>query len=113
MRGQHRTSVWEIDKARKSEEHPTMKPVELYANAYMNNSDEGDVVFDAYGGSGTAVIAAEQVKRKARVVEISPAYCDVICTRYRNLTQVPAILEGTGKTFDDVAAERLGSAIPA
>lgn len=108
MRGTHRTSVWEVDKPRKSKEHPTMKPVELYANAYLNNSDDGDVVFDAYGGSGTAIIAAEQVKRKAIVIEVAPAYCDVICTRFLNLTSIPAILESTRQTFDEVAKERLG-----
>ena len=92
MNGTHKTSVWKVDKPRKSAEHPTMKPVELYANAYLNNSDDGDVVADLYGGSGTAIIAAEQVRRKARVVEISPAYCDVIITRWETLTGRKAVI---------------------
>ena len=98
MRGTHKTSVWKIDKPRKSAEHPTMKPVELYANAYLNNSDDGDAVFDAYCGSGTAIVAAEQVGRKARGLEISPAYCDVSCHRYLNLSGKMPIRED-GTTF--------------
>jgi DNA modification methylase len=95
MHGKHKTSVWNVDKPRKSAEHPTMKPVELYANAYLNNSDDRDVVFDPYSGSGTAFIAAEQVRRVARGIEISPAYCDVIVTRWQNLTGKTAVLEST------------------
>lgn len=88
----HKTSVWKVDKPRKSAEHPTMKPVELYANAYLNNSEAGDIVADLYGGSGTAAIAAEQTNRKARLIEISPAYCDVIIARWEKLTQKKAEL---------------------
>jgi DNA modification methylase len=86
MGGEHKTSVWEIDKPRANKSHPTMKPVELYVNAYLNNSDEGDVVYDAYGGSGTCIIAAEQTKRRGRAIEISPHYCDVIISRWADFT---------------------------
>lgn len=86
MRGEHRTSVWEIDKPRASKEHPTMKPVELVANALLNNSDSGDVAFDAYLGSGTTLIACEQLGRKCRAVEISPAYVAVAIERWHMLT---------------------------
>lgn len=86
MKGKHRTSVWEVDKPRASPEHPTMKPVELYANAYLNNSEDGDIVADLYSGSGTMFIAAEQVGRIARGLELSPAYCDVIVQRWEKLT---------------------------
>lgn len=96
MGGTHKTSVWEVDKPRANAEHPTMKPVELYANAYQNNSDAGDIVADMYGGSGTACIAAEQTGRKARMIEISPAYCDVIVTRWENLTGKKAELSKGG-----------------
>ncbi len=81
MLGKHRTSVWEIDKPRKSEFYPTMKPVELYANAYLNNSDAGDKVCDIYAGSGTAFVAAEQTGRIAYGVELSEKYCAVILER--------------------------------
>ena len=86
MEGKHKTSVWKVDKPRKSADHPTMKPVELYANAYLNNSDKGDVVFDPYAGSGTMFIAAEQVGRIAVGIEIEPRYCDVIVRRWESLT---------------------------
>ena len=94
MNGKHRTSVWEIDRERKCAEHPTMKPVELYANGYLNNSDEGDNVYDAYIGSGTAFIAAEQLNRRCYGLEISPAYCDVIVERWQNLTGGKAVRNG-------------------
>lgn len=86
MLGIHKTSVWEVDKPRANKEHPTMKPVELYTNAYLNNSDNGDIVFDPYCGSGTCIIAAEQTGRKGRGIEISPNYCDVILNRWSEFT---------------------------
>jgi DNA modification methylase len=92
MLGKHRTSVWEIDRPRASAEHPTMKPVELVANAMLNNSDEGDTVLDTYCGSGTTIVAAEQMKRRGRGVEIEPRYCDVIVTRWETLTGRKAVL---------------------
>jgi DNA modification methylase len=104
MGGEHRTSVWKIDKPRKSAEHPTMKPVELYANAYLNNSDAGDNVFDMYSGSGTAFIAAEQLGRRCYGLELEPKYCDVICQRWSMLTgRVPTREDGTSFTTVEVA----------
>lgn len=96
MRGTHKTSVWEIDKPRESKMHPTMKPVALYANAYLNNGDPGDAVFDIYAGSGTAFIAAEQTGRTCVGIEINPAYCDVIVERWQNLTGQKATRERHG-----------------
>lgn len=84
--GAHRTSVWEIDRPRASEDHPTMKPVELYVNAFQNNSKAGDTVYEPFAGSGTAVIASEQVGRKCRAIEIEPRYCDVIVRRWEEFT---------------------------
>lgn len=98
MGGMHKTSVWEIDRVRECKDHPTIKPVELYANAYLNNSDSGDIVFDAYAGSGTAFIAAEQTGRACRGVEISPPYCDVVVKRWEALT---------GKTAERIPAAAL------
>jgi len=93
MAGKHRTSIWEIDKPRASAEHPTMKPVELYANAYANNSDHGDIVADIYAGSGTAIIAAQQLSRRAYCVEIEPRYIDVAIERWQKLTGGKATLD--------------------
>jgi DNA modification methylase len=86
MLGEHKTSVWEIDKPSKSKEHPTMKPVELPVNALLNNSDAGDVVFDGYSGSGTTLIACAQTGRVARVIEIEPKYVAVALQRYQDAT---------------------------
>jgi len=100
MLGTHRTSVWEIDRPQKSKEHPTMKPVALYVNAFLNNSDSGDVVFDLFGGSGTCVVAAEQTGRRARVIEIAPNYCDVILARWAKFTNKDPVREDGAKWGD-------------
>lgn len=86
MLGKHKTSVWEIDKPRASAQHPTMKPVELVVNAIMNNSDPGDITFDAYSGSGTSIMAAEQTGRKCRAIEIEPGYVAVALERWAEAT---------------------------
>lgn len=86
MEGEHKTSVWEIDKPRKCDLHPTMKPVELYENAYLNHSERGDIVCDIYSGSGTAFIAAEKTNRKCYGIEIDAKYCDVIVKRWEDYT---------------------------
>lgn len=82
MLGKHRSSVWEIDKPRSSKEHPTMKPIELVANALLNNSDPGDILLDPFLGSGTSLLAAQQTGRILYGVEIEPNYCQVIINRY-------------------------------
>jgi DNA modification methylase len=86
MKGQFKTSVWEVAKPRSSKEHPTMKPVELYVNAYLNNSDPGDIVYEPFSGSGTAIIAAEQTGRKCRAIEIDPGYVAVALQRWADAT---------------------------
>lgn len=63
-----------------------MKPVELVANCLKDGSQEGDVILDVFGGSGTTLIASEQLKRKARLMELDPHYCDVIIARWEKLT---------------------------
>lgn len=79
-------TVWEIDRPKKSPEHPSMKPVELVARALRNSSRKGELVFEPFGGSGTTLIAAEQTGRVAAVIEKSPQYCDVIVKRWEELT---------------------------
>lgn len=80
------TSLWKIDKPQKSDLHPTMKPVELYARAYRNSSDVGDTCLEPFAGSGTALIAAEQTNRKVIASELDARYADVIIERWQNLT---------------------------
>lgn len=89
--GKYKTSVWDIDKENKTGLHPTMKPVELVVNAIQNSSEEDDVILDAFGGSGTTIIAAEQTGRKAYVMEYDEQYCDVIIARWEKFTGKTAI----------------------
>ena len=89
--GQFRTSVWNIPKPRKCDLHPTMKPVELVANCMLDGTKEGDIVLDVFGGSGTTLIAAEQLGRRCRMVELDPHYCDVIIARWEKLTGREAV----------------------
>ena len=85
-KGNYTKSIWEIDKPNKNGLHPTMKPVELVANALQNSSQDGDSVLDLFGGSGTTLIAAEQLGRKCYMMELDPHYCDVIIARWEKLT---------------------------
>lgn len=79
-------TVWEIARPKASKEHPTMKPIELIARALKNSSKPKQIVLDSFGGSGSTLIAAEQLKMKARIIEIDPKYCDVIIDRWERLT---------------------------
>lgn len=75
------TTVINFDKPQRNGEHPTMKPIGLFGYQIENSSKVGDIVIDAFGGSGTAMVACEQLKRKSRVIEYDPKYCDVIIKR--------------------------------
>ena len=81
-----KTSVWDIPKPKKSDLHPTMKPVELVSACLLDNSVEGQSVLDLFGGSGTTLIAAEQLNRKCYMMELDPHYCDVIIARWEKFT---------------------------
>lgn len=81
-KGRFTRSIWEIDKPRKDGEHPTMKPIELIANALENSSESNDQILDLFGGSGSTLIACEQLGRKCYMMELDPKYCDVIRKRY-------------------------------
>lgn len=84
--GEFRTSVWDIDKPRVNDLHPTMKPIALIAAALNDGTKEADIVLDAFGGSGSTLIACEQMSRKCYMMEIDPHYCDVILARWEKLT---------------------------
>lgn len=79
------TTVIEWDKPSRNGEHPTMKPIGLFSYQIENSSKIGDIVIDAFGGSGTTMVACEQIKRKARVIEYDPKYCQVIIDRMKKL----------------------------
>lgn len=80
------TTVIDWDRPRESKEHPTMKPVGLFAYLIQNSSKGDDIVLDSFGGSGTTIIACEQLGRKGYSMELDPKYCDVIRKRWWKLT---------------------------
>jgi DNA modification methylase len=90
----HSLSWWSINKNAKNDLHPTQKPVAVPAKAIELSSKPGQVVADLFLGSGTTLIAAEQLGRKCYGMEISPQYCDVIVARWEKLTGQKAVLEG-------------------
>lgn len=90
--GDQRTTVWDYDKPRKCDLHPTMKPVALVANAVLDGSRGGMLVLDAFGGSGTTLIACEQLGRRCRMMELDPHYVDVIIDRWEKMTGKEAFL---------------------
>ena len=84
-------SVIRCPKPQKSADHPTMKPVRLFGYQIANSSRPGNIILDTFGGSGTTIIASEQLGRKARLMELDPHYCDVIIARWEKLTGQKAV----------------------
>lgn len=80
------TTVMEFDRPTKSVEHPTMKPIPLFAYLIQNSSQEGWNVYDSFGGSGTTIMACEQLGRNGFSMELDPHYCDVIINRWETYT---------------------------
>ena len=89
------TTVLEFDRPSRSTEHPTMKPISLFSYQMANSTAPQVLVYDAFLGSGTTLIAAEQLGRKCYGMELSPQYCDVIVERWQNLTGKEARRDGT------------------
>lgn len=112
--GRSRSNVWQYagvnsfrkDRLAELTVHPTVKPVALVADAMRDCSRRGDIVFDPFMGSGTTILAAEKVGRRGYGIEIDPLYVDVAIRRWQDFTKRDAILEATGQTFGEVAAER-------
>ena len=111
--GRYRTNVWDypgVNSFGANQKdlalHPTVKPVALVADAIKDVTRRGEIVLDGFGGSGTTLIAAERTGRVARLVELDPLYCDVICRRYEARTGRPARLCGTEQIFSDIAIAR-------
>lgn len=96
------SEIWTIKRdAASSYVHPTQKPVELAQRAMVNSSNRGEIVLDLFGGSGSTMIAAENMGRKSRLMEIDPRYCDVIIRRWQELFGGTAKREKDGAAFDD------------
>jgi|SRR5581483_7449448 len=119
--GRHRSNVWDyagVNSVRSGrlEElamHPTVKPVALVADALKDCSRRGGLVLDPFCGSGTILIAAEQTGRKARALEIDPAYVDVAVRRWQAYSGKPAVLADSGETFETIAAQRAAGPVAA
>jgi len=106
VQGPQPTSVMHHEKPRRSAEHPTMKPVTLIERMLAFSARSGDLIVDAFGGSGSTLIAAERLGMCARVTELDPKFVDVIVKRWQDYTGRQATLESTGQTFEEVAAQR-------
>ncbi|MEQ7874522.1 DNA methyltransferase [Sphingomonas sp. ASV193] len=113
--GRNRTNVWSypgVGTFRHSDEgdllklHVTPKPVRMIADAILDVTARGDIVIDAFLGSGTTIIAAERVGRRCFGLEIDPHFADIIVRRFERHSGEPAIHVATGKTFDEIGAER-------
>lgn len=96
-----RTSVQYEKKPVRSDMHPTMKPVALVGRLMANSSRRGELVADFFGGSGTTLIAAEQLGRVAYLMEISPKYCDIIINRWEEYTGKKAVRVRGGDTYGE------------
>ena len=100
--------VWEFPRVSGDERfgHATPKPVAMIERAVRSSSREGDSVAEPFGGSGPTLIACEKAGRRAHVMELVPSWCDVIVKRWQDFTDRQAVHEATGKTFNQLAAER-------
>jgi len=102
------TDVWSVKKVNPTAMvHLTEKPVDLAIRALTYSSRTGQTVLDLFGGSGSTLIACEKLGRKARLMEIDPPYCDVIIRRWQEYTGAKAVLEGDGRSFNEVRDERV------
>jgi DNA modification methylase len=89
-------------------DHPTQKPVELMRRPILNHLRRGELVYDPFLGSGTTLAAAELTERICCGIELDPKYVDVIVRRWEQLTNKHAILDGDGRTFEQIKTERVG-----
>jgi hypothetical protein len=118
--GRYRTNVWDyagVNTLRPGRHddlamHPTVKPVALVADAIKDCSRRGEIVLDPFAGSGTALIAAHNTGRRARLIEFDPAYCDQIARRFEQVTGKQAVLAATGQSFEVVAEARTPKSVP-
>ena len=100
------TTLWTIDHQKSETGHSTQKPVECMRRPILNNSSPGQAVYEPFAGSGTTIIAAESTGRICHAIELEPAYCDVIVKRWQEYTGEQAVLDGDGRTFDEIATDR-------
>jgi DNA modification methylase len=102
-------SVWSVDYdglGRRAADHPTAKPVELFARPMRKHTKPGDLCFEPFSGSGSQIMAAEQLGLRCRAIEIEPAFVDVAVVRWEQATGEKAILDGTSESFAETRARR-------
>jgi DNA modification methylase len=106
------TTLWQIASRGQDAEtvHGTQKPVECMKRPIENNSSPGQAVYEPFSGSGTTIIAAEMTGRACRAIELSPAYVDVAVQRWQAFTGEQAVLEGDGRSFDEIKEARRSAA---
>jgi DNA modification methylase len=117
--GRYRTNIWQYRgvntlRAGRMDElalHPTVKPVAMIADAIKDVSQRNAIVLDAFGGSGSTLIAAHKTGRRARVIELDPIYVDRIVRRWQAYASDDAVLAGSGERFDDLARERISDVV--
>jgi len=97
------TSVFEFPRPKRSEQHPTMKPVELIRKHIENSSEPGQTVLDQFAGSGSTLIAAEQTGRDALLMEIDGRFCDVVVSRWQDFTGREATRIAAGELVEAAA----------
>ena len=110
----YRTNVWDYQSASAFSKtrnddlaaHPTIKPVDMVADAILDASHRGDLILDPFVGSGTTILAAEQTGRRAAAMEISPAYVDLAIRRFEKATSMVAMHVGARKSFEEIEKER-------
>lgn len=93
-----KTTILNENKPHANKEHPTMKPIPLFARQILNNTKRGESVLDLCGGSGTTMIAGEQTDRTTYIMELDPKYCEVICRRFEKFTgEQRRVLDGNSE----------------
>ena len=91
-------------------DHPTQKPAELMRRPILNHLRRGELVYEPFLGSGTTLAAAELTERVCCGMELDPKYVDVIVLRWQELSGKKATLDGDGRTFEEIKADRLRAA---
>jgi DNA modification methylase len=101
------TTIWEIDQQGEQDGiHPTQKPLEIFRRPISWHTRPRELVLEPFSGSGSQIIAAEELGRRCFAMELSPAFVDVAVTRWERSTGRAATLDGDGRTFAAIASER-------
>ena len=109
---QNETTVWKIGTGGKENDqtlHGTQKPVECMARPIRNHGKRGDAIYEPFAGSGSTIIAAEQVGRRCFAIELDPHYCDVIIERWQKFADKSATMDGYNHLYNQVKKMRAGN----